>query len=114
MRACVRVCVCVCVCGFPWFELPVVIVVFFFSDYNVSAWVLNVISMQRTGSIFMLDVRALQIFCYYRIINTFSGARVLVAGGTGTIGSGIVMAMLKQGARVPNSRFNCRVTCRSA
>ena len=85
---CVCVCVCVCVCFL------------FFSDYDVSAWVLNVISMQRTGSIFMLDFRTLQIFCYYRIINTFSGARVLVAGGTGTIGSGIVMAMLKQGARV--------------
>ena len=44
--------------------------------------------------------------------STSLGARVLVAGGTGIVGSGIVQALLRQGARVSSSftashKHNC-------
>ena len=38
-------------------------------------------------------------------VSTSSGARVLVAGGTGYIGSSIVQTMLNQGARVSHTHF---------
>ena len=40
------------------------------------------------------------VFSVLTATSTSLGARVLVAGGTGIVGSGIVQALLRQGARV--------------
>ena len=43
------------------------------------------------------------------MVAMFPGSRVLVAGGTGTVGSGVVQALLKLGAKVGSTIFSCFV-----